>query len=142
VQWNGSAAWGANAEYIVNNHSLENSLGEQSPLARIYERFGHILSISVSYDTNTSLHLAEYRANFPTKTYLKRGAPIIENGLRKWVTFNDLDYDSYDFLEIGKDYEEDRNPISKGKIGYAESTLIPQRALVDFAVIWIERNKM
>jgi aminoglycoside 3-N-acetyltransferase len=136
------AAWGANAAYIVNNHSIDNGLGEQSPLARIYELEGHILPIGVGYGACTSLHLAEYRANYPGKTGEECGAPIIENGLRKWVTFHDLGYHSDDFVDIGRDYEEDQNPISRGKIGYAESTLIPQRALVDFAVMWIERNRV
>ena len=135
------AAWGANAEYIVNMHSLEPSFGEQSPLARVYDLGGYILSIGVSYDTSTSLHLAEYRADFRTKTYKKSGAPIIENGERNWVMFKDLDYSSDDFLEIGKDYEQSQNKISRGKIGYAKSTLIPQRELVDFAIFWIEKNR-
>ena len=122
-------------------HSLEHRFGEQSPLARVYELGGNILSIGVSYDTCTSLHLAEFRADFPTKTYKKSGAPIIENGERKWFMFNDLDYSSDDFLEIGKDYEQDPNKISRGKIGYAKSTLIPQRELVDFAIFWLEKNR-
>lgn len=131
------AARGADADFVVDNHSLANGLGAQSPLARIYELGGSVLSIGVSYDTNTSLHLAEYRANYPAKVIKDQGAPISEKGKRKWVTFEDLVLDSDDFLEIGKAYEESEDKVSKGKIGYAQSTLIPQRGLVDFAVKWM-----
>jgi aminoglycoside 3-N-acetyltransferase len=136
------AAWGAHAEFIVNDHPIDSCLGERSPLAKIYALGGYVLSIGVGYDTNTSLHLAECRASFPTKVYKEDGAPVLENGGRKWVTFRDLDYDSDDFLEVGRDYEEGDHPISKGKIGYAESMLIPQRALVDFAVPWLEKHRV
>ena len=135
------AAWGKNADFIVNNHSLESSLGETSPLARIYGLSGSILSIGVGYDTNTSLHLAEYRADYPAKTFKNFGAPIIENGQRKWVIFNDLDISADDFLDIGKAYEEETCKFTKDQVGYAQSILVPQRDLVDFAVQWIEKNR-
>jgi aminoglycoside 3-N-acetyltransferase len=135
------ASWGANAEAIVRDQSLGHSMGEHSPLARIYEAGGHILAIGVRYDTCTSLHLAEHRATYATKAYERCGAPIFAEGQRRWVTFEDLNYDADDFLEIGKSYETGQNPIARGTIGYADSTLIPQRALVDFAVQWIEQNR-
>ena len=135
------AAWGARAEDITRRHPLNDSLGEESPLAGIYERGGHVLQIGVGYDACTSLHLAEYRAVFPAKSYKKCGAPVMEKGGRKWVTFDDLDYNDGDFLEIGEAYEEGGNELSTGKIGYAESRLIPQRALVDFAVSWMEEHR-
>ncbi len=136
------AAWGTNAEYIVNDHSLGNSVGEQSPLARIYDLGGSVLSIGVSYNTNTSLHLAECRADYPSKTIKKCGAPILENGDRKWVTFDDLKLNDKDFLEIGKAYEKNQCRFSKGQVGYAESILVPQRDLIDFAVKWMENHRM
>ena len=135
------AAWGARAKYIVNGHSLANGLGEQSPLARIYELCGSVLLIGVGYDTNTSLHLAEYRATYPSKAYKKCGAPITQNGGRIWATFEDLDLKNDDFLEIGKAYEESEGEVSKRRVGYSESTLIPQRELVDFAVKWMGNHR-
>ncbi len=135
------AAYGANAKYIVKNHLLDNCFGEQSPLARIYDLGGSVLSIGVNYDTNTSLHLAEYRANYPAKTVKKYGAPISENDDRKWATFNDLKLFQGDFLEIGKAYEENKQEFSKGQIGYGKSILVPQRDLVDFAVKWMENHR-
>ena len=55
------ASWGKEAEFVIARHELAYSLGERSPLARIYELHGRILLIGVGYDRNTSFHLAEYR---------------------------------------------------------------------------------
>ena len=56
-------AWGQNAKLITADHSLSYGLGDNSPLAKIYELNGSILLIGVSHDSNTSLHLSEYRAD-------------------------------------------------------------------------------
>jgi aminoglycoside 3-N-acetyltransferase len=136
------AAWGSCKENILEGHSLNNGLGEQSPLARIYDLGGSALLIGVGYESNTSLHLAEYRATFPGKVFKKCGAPISLNGNREWVTFDDLDTNEDDFSEIGKAYEESESEFLKGRVGYAESILIPQRELVNFAVEWMGNHRM
>ena len=56
------AAWGQHAVFITARHGLDDSLGEQSPLARIYDRDGYVLLLGVGYSNNTSFHLGEYRA--------------------------------------------------------------------------------
>ncbi len=61
------AAWGAHAVQVTNNHTLDFGLGEQSPLARIYDLDGRVLMLGVDYENCTSLHLAENRALFPGK---------------------------------------------------------------------------
>ncbi len=56
------AAWGKYAKQVTKDHDLLVDLGENSPLARIYDLDGKILLIGVSHSNNTSLHLAEYRS--------------------------------------------------------------------------------
>ena len=56
------AAWGRHAEEITVNQSLSMSLGEESPLRKIYDLDGYILLIGVGYDSNTSVHLSEVRS--------------------------------------------------------------------------------
>ncbi|MHC5184240.1 MAG: AAC(3) family N-acetyltransferase [Planctomycetota bacterium] len=136
------AAWGKYADMITKDHSLGYGLGEESPLAKIYELGGSILLMGVGYDANTSMHLAEYRANYATKTVKCCQAPITENGGRKWVSFEDVDGNSEDFSEIGKAYEASGGVFSKGKLGYAESILIPHQTIVDFASEWIEKYRI
>ena len=136
-------AYGDQAPDIINNHSLEFGLGEGSPLARIYDLDGFVLLLGVGHDSNTSMHLAEYRAAFPLKRMVKEGAPISAAGSRRWTAFEDIDLDSSDFEQIGEDFlgSEVGNEVQRGKVGLADCQLMPQRVVVDFTVNWLEENR-
>ncbi len=134
------AARGKFASLITNSHSLDFCLGDGSPLATIYDLDGKILLLGVEHDNNTSLHLAEFRANFEGKKEVKQGAPIIIDGKRQWVKIRDWEEHSENFIELGKAYEKAGGSLVKRKIGMADSLLIPQREIVDFGVNWIEGN--
>jgi aminoglycoside 3-N-acetyltransferase len=127
-------AWGQEAEQITKEHSLDNCLGENSPLARIYDLNGSVLLLGVGFANNTSFHLAEYRASGAKAT--KEGAPIIEQGKRVWKSYEDIDIDSDCFEELGAEFQKSK-PVSIGKVGMAESRLFQQREAVDFAQSWI-----
>lgn len=133
------AAWGADAEAIVADHPFEYGLGEGSPLARVYDRGGDVLLLGVGHDRNTSLHLAEYRADVPTETVANR-APIREEGERVVVEYDDIETDSEDFSDLGAAFER-RVGLLEGSVGAAPAKLADQRALVDFAVEWFETNR-
>ncbi|MDK8183751.1 AAC(3) family N-acetyltransferase [Paenibacillus sp. UMB4589-SE434] len=135
------AAWGYHRDYIVSDHSLEHSLGEESPLARMYDLNGWVLLLGVGHDHNTSLHLAEYRANYPNKQTTVYKAPIILNDERRWVEYSDLDFDSDDFEQIGSDFENDTENARRGRIGNSTALLMPVKELVDYAVQWMEINR-
>lgn len=134
------AAWGKFAPLITENHSLDFCLGDGSPLARIFDLDGWILLLGVEHDNNTSLHLAEHRSDYLGKKEIKQGAPIIVDGKRQWVRIRDWEEHSEDFIELGKAYKKAGGSLTKGKIGMAESLLIPQRELVDFGVNWMIEN--
>jgi aminoglycoside 3-N-acetyltransferase len=134
------AAWGKKAHEITKNHGLDFGLGDQSPLARIYDLDGWILLIGVGHESNTSLHLAEFRADFRSKKEIKQGAPILVNGVRTWVHLREYDGQSDKFPDIGRAYQEAGGITLEGKIGNAHTLLIPQKPLVDFAVNYIESN--
>ena len=134
------SARGAQAEFITKDHQLDFGLGEKSPLARLYDLDARILLLGVQHDNNTSLHLAEIRADYPGKKEIKQGAPLMIDGERKWVIINELDEHSEEFKKIGKAYNRSDRKLQAGKIGNAKSRLIPQRDLVDFAVGWMEKN--
>lgn len=134
------AAWGKYAKQITENHSLEFGLGETSPLARLYDLHGHVLLLGVGHGNNTSLHLAEYRANIQKKI-LQQGAPVLVEGQRQWKTFEDIEMNSNDFEAIGKVFAEETGLEQRGKIGLANARLFPQCELVDFAVRWLEQHR-
>ena len=135
------AAHGKAAEYITKGHGLDFGLGESSPLARIYDLEGWILLLGVGFENNTSLHLAEIRADFPSKKEIDQAGPVFQNGTRSWVTIKSLEDKTDDFVQIGKAYRKSGGVIYTGKIGNATAELIPQRDLVDFTADWMSRNR-
>ncbi len=135
------AAWGAHAASVTANHSLHDSLGEQSPLARIYDLNGWIMLLGVGHANNTSLHLAEYRAQFAGKRRIIQGAPLVVDGAPQWVQVSDIDWNADDFETIGEAFRQETGLVQKGKVGQADTLFMPQRALVDYAVRWMEANR-
>lgn len=133
------AAWGADAETVVGDHDFDYGLGENSPLARVYDLDGDVLLLGVGHDRNTSLHLAEYRADVPKET-LATGAPVLEDERRVRVEFEDIETSTEDFPDLGADFEEQADPTI-GTVGAAKARRVSQRALVDFAVDWFESNR-
>lgn len=131
---NSFAAWGQYAVFVTENHTLENSLGENSPLARVYDLRGSILLIGVGYDRNTSFHLAEYRVPNPPK--FRHGVPWKEGDEKIWKEFDDVDWDDDQFASIGRDFER-TSSVTMGKIGAAQCRLMYQPTAVDFAQQWI-----
>jgi aminoglycoside 3-N-acetyltransferase len=99
-------------------------------------------SCSVS-DTVTILRfISEYRASYPGKNVIVEGAPILVDGVRQWVVFDDLEANDDDFVRIGDDFRNSgHGKIRSGKIGLADCLLISQREIVDFGVSWMEKNR-
>lgn len=149
-QWPGSirsdhparsmCAHGKYAQYLTKDHDLSNIFGEGSPIARLYELDGKVLLLGVGYDKNTSIHLADVRAEYPGKHNCTEYSAIMENGARVWKRYDTLFVDGEDFEEIGTAFEK-KHPVSKGVIGEAEIRLMKQRDIVDYAVEWIEGNR-
>ena len=135
------AAWGAGAAAITQEHTLEFGLGERSPLARIYDRDGWVLLLGVGHENNTSLHLAEYRADHAGKRVITSGAPVAAEVGPVWTQFQEIDLDETDFKQIGEAFARDTGLVRAGHIARASATLFPQRPIVDYAVQWMEKNR-
>lgn len=135
------AARGLHAKEMITGHSLDDGLGEYSPLGRIYSLEGDVLLLGVGHGNNTSLHLAEYRASYPAKKRVLNKAPMLVNGSKRWVEISDIEYDTEDFERLGADFERDTRLVRRGKVGGADAMLMPQRELVDYAVKWMEHNR-
>jgi len=134
------AAWGKHSDFITKDHKLTADLGENSPLARIYELDGQILLVGVSHENNSSLHLAEYRSDYPNKQVRLNASAMLLNNKRQWVEWEELDLNSDDFKQLGKDFESKINYIP-GKVGLSKARLLSQRDMVDFAVGWFKNNR-
>lgn len=133
-------ALGRYARAITTDHRLENGLGENSPLARVYDLGGHVLLLGVGHDSNSSLHLSEHRADWPRKRVIEQGAAIMVGDQRMWVRFRDLLLESEDFPRLGADFDATGATLT-GKVGSAQCRLFSQPALVDFGVEWIGHHR-
>lgn len=134
------AAWGHYADYLTKNHDLSNIFGDGSPIGRLYELDGYVLLIGVGYDKNTSLHLADARAEYPGKHTVTESSAIMADGERVWQSYETLAVDGEDFEEIGAAFEQ-TGQVSHAKLGNGILSMMRQRALVDFAVEWIGENR-
>lgn len=135
------AARGPLAQRITASHAYDYCLGEGSPLARLYELDAWVLLLGVGHGNNTSLHLAEYRADYPTKLTELNGAPVLVDGVRRWLVQTDINFNDEDFPQIGADFAAATGLVRQGPAGAGQALLMPQRALVDYAVGWMERSR-
>lgn len=135
------AAWGADAEFVTADHADDNSLGEESPLARVYDLAGDVLFLGTSHETNTSLHLAEYRADLDLGRVTNASAVLVD-GEREWVELADIDIGDEDFPACGAAFEREHpDAFETGQVGTADAKRLSQRRLVDFATGWFEANR-
>lgn len=134
------AAWGKYAEYLTEHHDLSNIFGDGSPIGRLYDLDGWVLLLSVGYNKNTSLHLADARASYPSKHTCVEHSAVLENGTRVWKSYETLVVDGEDFDAIGEAFER-TGAVRKQPLGNGTLRLMKQRELVDFAVEWIEKNR-
>ncbi len=144
------AAWGQYAQKIVREHSLDYSLGEGSPLARLYDLNSWVLLLGVDYDYDlnswvlllgvdydncTCFHLAEYRSGRAKE--INRQAPILESGQRVWKSYTDIDFDTDSFVELGTAFEQ-ASQVKVSTVGSATAKLFSLRDTVDWAVRWFK----
>jgi aminoglycoside 3-N-acetyltransferase len=133
------AAVGPQAASITSGHQLDDALGENSPLGAIYRLDGKVLLLGCGHDSNTSLHLAEWRQKSPPRGVT--GASIRRpDGTGQWISWTDVMEDTDDFKRIGAAFEESVG-LSIGVAGNATARLMPQRAIVDFATTWIAAHR-
>jgi aminoglycoside 3-N-acetyltransferase len=128
------SAWGKEAKFITDGHSLDFGLGEQSPLARLYDLDSSVLLLGVNYDSNTSFHLAENRQ--PNTTIKSESAPILDKGQRVWATYNEIEYQTELFLELGEAFEKSY-PVLHKSVAASACRLFKQRDCVDYGVDWL-----
>ena len=135
------AARGRQAETIVGKHPIDFPMGEDSPLARVYDLDGWILLLGTDFQSASSLHLAEYRAEYPKKKQVRQGAPVVLDGRRVWREFLDFECDESDFSAIGASFAEKTGLVRSGHVAIATAHVLPQRQFVDYAVEWMEKNR-
>ena len=134
------AAWGCYARYLTENHDLSDIFGDNSPIGRLYKLDGYVLLVGVGYDKNTSLHLADVRAEYPGKHTVIESSAVLHDGQRIWKSYETLAVDGEDFSTIGEAFEQ-TGKVRHAPLGNGMLSMMSQRELVDFAVKWIGENR-
>ncbi|MCB1186339.1 AAC(3) family N-acetyltransferase [bacterium] len=132
-------AWGRLAHEITREHPLDCQFGERSPLGRLYELDGQVLSLGVR--TNSTLHLSEHIGRWQGKRMQREGCSMLIDGQRRWVEFEDLASDDSDFIAIKDEFERDTEHTLYGKVGSADSRLVRVSAMVDYGAWWMEQHR-
>jgi aminoglycoside 3-N-acetyltransferase len=114
-------------------------LGELSPIGSLYHLNAKVCLLGVDYSSCTCLHLAEYRS-VCKKTLIEEGTAVMVDGLRKWVKFQTIEFDSDDFNNIGNEFEKHCKVVI-GKVGNADVKVFNVRDIVDFAVEWMNAHR-
>lgn len=137
------AAVGSYADEITSGpDELYDIFGDTSPIGHLYDADGYVLLLGVTHSNNTSLHLAEHRADWPGKRNLTEGTAMLVNGQRQWVTFEMPTLETDDFETIGAAFAaEHPEAVQQGQIGNAATLLLRQRPMVDYAVQWMRTHR-
>ncbi len=133
-------ARGPNAVFLVSDHALDEDCGHRSPLGRLYELDGRVLLLGVDHWNNTSLHYAEFSADYPGKSNVTTGGAMRVDGQRQWMTYEAPDTHEDDFGEIGQAFDQACN-IEIQRIRSAEVRFFKQRQVVDFATAWMTQHR-
>jgi aminoglycoside 3-N-acetyltransferase len=134
------AAHGPQATTIIDPHPLAYGLGEDSPLARLYELDADVALLGVGHANNTSLHLAEYRADYPNKAWTTHGSPVFIDDHRAWTTYDDLEADDSDFVPLGESFAS-TGQEHRAAVGAGVGRFMRQRDIVDYAVEWMGQHR-
>jgi aminoglycoside 3-N-acetyltransferase len=129
------AAWGRHAHHMTGEHQLAWSMGEGSPLHRAYELNAKTMLLGTR--NCTSLHLAEALSGTVATT--TSAAAVTQNSQRAWVIFPDWVYSTDQFSEI-LDAFCTQDSLEHSLIGSAQTLLLDQRRLVDFAVEFLRQR--
>ncbi|HUZ37751.1 MAG TPA: AAC(3) family N-acetyltransferase [Streptosporangiaceae bacterium] len=134
------AGLGPRAAGCMAAHDLGCHLGERSPLGWLYAADAAALLIGVGYAACTAFHLAEYRLPGPPPLRRYTCFTSHDGGKRTRREFTDLALDDSDFGALGTAIDPEPF-VRRGRIGAAESRLLPLRAAVDFARCWFLEHR-
>ncbi|WP_411082407.1 aminoglycoside N(3)-acetyltransferase [Streptomyces sp. cmx-18-6] len=135
------AAIGPGAAKLLAGHRPDCHLGEDSPLARLYEADARILLLGTGFATCTAFHLGEYRR--PAPPYRRYRCVVAPRGVRQWWEYEDVALDDSDFGALGAAFEEGAGPgdVRTTPFGSATCRLLRLRAAVDFATGWLTEHR-
>ncbi|MER8090812.1 AAC(3) family N-acetyltransferase [Streptomyces sp. NPDC094048] len=134
-------ALGPSARELVAHHRPDCHLGEDSPLARLYDLRAQVLLLGTGFDTCTAFHLGEYRVPAPPRRTYR--CVVTAAGRRRWWEYEDAALDDSDFAALGADFShtDDGAAVRTGPVGSSTSRLFRITDAVDFASHWLPSHR-
>ncbi|WP_406516040.1 aminoglycoside N(3)-acetyltransferase [Streptomyces sp. NBC_00873] len=127
------AALGPLADKLVAHHRPDCHLGEDSPLACLYDVRAQVLLLGTGFDSCTAFHLGEYRVPTPPRRTYR--CVVTTRGRRHWWEYEDVALDDSDFAALGAEFARTNNgaAVRTGPVGSATARLFDFTDAVDFA---------
>jgi len=140
-------AWGKQTDFLFSEQPWDFAFGRGSCLERLTELDGKILLLGSDHDNVTYLHYAEHIGDFDNKRIARFRVPVLVDGNRVWRDMAEVDTSSAGAHENWPDKFFARivdshlaaSGNSGGRVGNAESYLIPARDLLAHAIQEMER---
>ncbi len=142
----GYSAVGELASYLIKHQQFQYREGAGSPLEKLCEVDGKVLLLGSPTAKVTLLHYAESIAQVPNKKIDRYKMPILQNGKRTWVEFEEYDTThgivpwSGDYFQTIVDEYIDKGHGVHGSVGMAQCYLFDAKELNNYSVDWMERN--
>ena len=129
-------AWGKYAKLIVEKHPLHFGMNQDSPLGKIKEYNGYVVTIGTDYAACEIFHLAQYMTmKCPIRIY---SCPIEKSGATSWIQILDLELNTRDYNEIGKIMEE-RQIVKTTYLGQSTCRLFSAKSAQETANEYLNR---
>ncbi|MHA5051345.1 AAC(3) family N-acetyltransferase [Streptomyces sp. SD15] len=122
------AGLGPRAVELLSDHDLYCHLGENSPMARMYEAQAQILLFRVGFEVWSAGHLAEYRLPAPP---VRSYRCVMGTERRYWIEYMDVALDDGDFAAIGARFPRDL--VAEREVAGKAVLLFGMREAVDWA---------
>lgn len=141
------AARGALADELLRDQPWNDYYGPGSPLDRLCRHGGQVLRLGASRDTLTILHFAEYLANLPDKRRVRWDYLLATEGGPRHVWMDCLDdsdgivpWQGEDYFSLILENYLATGRAERGRVGRAQSELIPAADLAEFGARWMESH--
>ncbi len=122
------AAVGPRAAYILSDPLPLPPHIPASPVGRVHELDGQVLLLGVNHDANTTIHLAELRAEVPYRT--PKYCTVEREGRWERVDYDENDHCCARFVLVD-DWLRELGTQSEGPVGHGQARLVRSRAVVD-----------
>ncbi|MGN1343135.1 MAG: aminoglycoside N(3)-acetyltransferase [Traorella sp.] len=130
-------AWGKYAKLIVEKHPLHFGMNHLSPLGKIKEYNGYVITIGNEYQDCEIFHVAQYMTmKCPIRIY---SCPIDRSGSTSWIQILDLELNHDSYNKIGEIMEE-RQLVKTTYIGSSTCRMFSAKVAIEGSLEYFNKD--